>query len=175
VEEVLMKKLAQILWCIDMISLWTGKVVSFAILPLILFIVADVLLRYIFLAPTEWAHELGYFMFGISWMVGGAYALQQDSHVKMEVLRNRLPIRGQAILDLITVPVFFAFIGVLAWKGWEMSISSITRLEHSNSMWSPPIYPIKVFIPIGAFLLALQGLAKFIRDLILAVSGREVA
>jgi len=170
-----MRVLGKVFHIIDMISEWSGKLVSFLMLPLIAFIVYDVLMRYVFNAPTDWAHELSYLMFGTLWVIGGAFALQQKAHVKMEIIYNRLPLRQRAIIDLITAPLFFVFIGILLWKGWDLAWSSVLRLEHSNSFWSPPIYPVKMMIPLGAFLLLLQGVVRFIRDAITATTGREAA
>jgi TRAP-type mannitol/chloroaromatic compound transport system permease small subunit len=92
----------------------------------------------------------------------------------MEIFHNRLSPRGRAILDLITAPLFFLFIGILLWKGGEFAWSSISRMETSGSYWGPPLYPFKAMIPIGAFMLAMQGLTKFIRDFVRATTGREV-
>ena len=170
-----MRVLGKVFHIIDMISEWSGKLVSLLILPLIAFIVYDVLMRYVFNAPTDSAHELSYLMFGTLWIIGGAFALQQKSHVKMEIIYNRLPLRRRAIIDLITAPLFFVFIGILLWKGWDLAWSSVLRLEHSNSFWSPPIYPVKMMIPLGAFLLLLQGVVRFIRDVITATTGRKAA
>lgn len=170
-----MRVLGKVFHIIDMISEWSGKLVSFLMLPLIAFIVYDVLMRYVFNAPTDWAHELSYLMFGTIWVIGGAFALQQKAHVRMEIIYNRLPLRRRAIIDLITAPLFFVFIGILLWKGWDLAWSSVLRLEHSNSFWSPPIYPVKMMIPLGAFLLLLQGVVRFIRDAITATTGREAA
>ena len=169
-----MNIVTRILNIVDSISEWTGKLVAFLILPTILFICFDVTMRYIFNMPTNWANELSCFCFGTLWVIGGAYALKNDNHVKMEVLYNRLAPRIRAIVDIITAPLFFIFVGILIWKGWEFALSSLLRLEHSGSFWSPPIYPVKMIIPIGAFLLMMQGLTKFIRDVVKAFSGKEI-
>ena len=113
-------------------------------------------------------------IFGATWVLGGAYVLSRDAHVKMEVVYTRLPLRWRAILDLITAPVFFAFVGILLWQGWKMALMSISVLEHTNTMWGPPAYFSKMVIPLGAALILLQGLAKFIRDLITAITGKQL-
>ena len=166
-----MRVLDRILHIVDSISEWSGKIVSFGIWPLMLMIVYDVMARYIFRAPTHWAGEAATLIFGVCWVTAGAYALLQGSHVKMEVFYARLSLRKRAILDVITAPLFFAFIGTVMWQGARFALISIGNLETSPSLWAPPIYPIKVFIPLGAFLLLLQGVAKLIRDLKVA-SGK---
>ena len=170
-----MRVLGKVFHIIDMVSEWSGKLVSFLILPLTAFVVYDVVMRYVFNAPTDWAHELSYFMFGTLWIIGGAFALVKGAHVKMEIVYNRLPLRWRAIIDLVTAPLFFVFIGILFWTGWELAWSSVLRLEHSNSFWSPPVYPVKMMIPLGAFLLLLQGTVKFIRNVIITATGKEAA
>jgi len=166
-----MSVLNRILHIVDSISEWSGKIISFGIWPLMLMIVYDVMARYIFRAPTQWAGEAATLIFGVCWVTAGAYALLQGSHVKMEVFYARLSLKKRAILDVITAPLFFGFIGIVMWQGAKFALISIGHMETSPSMWAPPIYPIKVFIPLGAFLLLLQGMAKLIRDLKVA-SGK---
>lgn len=170
-----MRTLSKILRVIDSISEWTGKIVSFAVLPLIAITVYHVIMRYAFHAPTPWAYEVGSFLFGSAWVLAGGYALVRGAHVKMELVYVRLSLRWRAILDLITAPLFFVFAGFLMWKGWELAMYSLSHLEHSTTTWAPPIYGVKMMIPLGAFLILLQGVAKFIRDLITATKGREAA
>ena len=102
-------------------------------------------------------------------------ALVTVTHVKMEVLYARFGPRGRAIFDLISAPFFYIFIVVLLWQGWEAALRSIAKLECSMSLWAPPVYPIKMVIPLGALLLLLQGSAKWIRDLITATTGKKPA
>ncbi len=160
---------------IDHISNWSGKIGSFLILFMIAIVVYEVVLRYVFDSPTLWAHETAQFIFGAMTILGGAYALFHGAHVKMDVLYSRFSPRTKAILDLITAFLFFIFCAVLLWTGGEEAWESIALLERSNSQWRPPIYPIKVVVPVAAFLILLQGLAKFIRDLITTATGKETS
>ena len=81
--------------------------------------------------------------------------------------------KNQAIIDIIAFPVFVAFTGVLLWKSVEMSWASTLLLERSNSEWNSPVWPIKWMIPIGAFLLLMQGISKFHKDLIIVFQKNE--
>lgn len=158
---------------IDSTNRWIGKVVSFLIFPVIGVILYNVAIRYIFIKSTIWADELSQYLFGALFMLTGGYALLNRMHVNVDVLINRLPLRSQAILDLITSLFFFFFCGVLLWKGWQMGWNSLRIMETSSTAWAPYIFPVKMLIPLGAFLLLLQGLAKFVRDLLTAISGRR--
>jgi len=169
-----MKILSRIFHAIDQTNEWIGRIAALLMVPIILLVCFDVTMRYALNMPTNWAHELSYFIFGTIWILGGAYALKNENHVKMEIFYKRLSPRGRSILDLITAPIFFLFVSILIWKGGEFAWSSVSRLEHSNSFWSPPIYPVKIMIPLGGSLLFLQGLVKFIRDMVRAMAGREI-
>jgi TRAP-type mannitol/chloroaromatic compound transport system permease small subunit len=107
-------------------------------------------------------------------MLGGAYVMAKDSHVRVDIFYSRLSPKGKAILDLITFPIFFfLFIGVLVWEGSKMAIWSWSIWEHTQSPWSPPIYPLKTVIPVASFLLLLQGLKGYILNVQLIFRKRR--
>jgi TRAP-type mannitol/chloroaromatic compound transport system permease small subunit len=163
----------KVLRWIDKLSEWSGKAASFLIIPLILFICYDVFMRYVLSKPTDWAGELSTYVFGTMWLIGGAYALLTRSHVQMEIFYNRFSPRSRKIIDVSVAPFFFLFIGVLFWQGLNLAIASWAKMEHSWTMWSPPIYLPKTMIPLGAFLILLQGLAIFIRNILNLVQGEQ--
>ena len=123
-----------ILRIIDSISEWSGKIISFGLIPIILIIVYDVVLRYVFRNPTIWAGEVSTYLFGICWITAGAYAHYHDAHVKMDVLYSRLSQRKRAIIDLITSVLFFFFIGIIVWQGARYGWVSVRNLESSPSI-----------------------------------------
>lgn len=168
-----MKILGRVLHAIDTMSLWTGKVPSFLIYALIGVIVYSVIMRYAFHNPLNWAIELSCFVCGTFWIMAGAYALVTKAHIRVDILYVRLSLRGKAIMDVITFPLFILFITILVWKGIDFFLWSLSHQEHSASMWGPPIYPLKIIIPVAAFLVGLQGLADFIRNLITAITGKR--
>jgi len=163
----------KILHYIDLVNEWTGKCISFLIIVLSLVIGYEVIARYILNAPTIWAHEASGMMFDTYIVLGGAYILSIRGHVNMDVVYNRLSRRQQALLDIITFWVFASFCVALIWTGWERAWYSLRIMEHSATTWGPPLYPIKMVLPIGAFLLLLQGIAKFARDIIILVKGER--
>lgn len=151
---------------IDRMSEWTGRAASYLVLLLMAAISYEVVCRYVFNAPTLWAQETSSYLYGSFFMLGGAYVLWKDGHVRVDIFYSRLSPKGKAIVDLITFPLFFfLFISVLVWEGGRMAIWSWSIWEHTQSPWSPPIYPLKTVIPVSALLLFLQGLARYIRDI----------
>ena len=158
---------------INAISDWSGKIFSFLAVIVVGVISYEVISRYVFNAPTIWAHETMTYLCGIYYVMGGAYTFYYGGHVSVDVIYIRLSPRARAIVDLITFPLFFLYIGVLIWTGADYSWESIKYRETSPTAWAPPIYPLKLAIPVGAFLVLLQGLAKFVHDVKIATSRNE--
>jgi len=158
---------------IDNISQKTGVASSLLIFPLIACVVYEVTMRYFFNNPTEWVFEMALFLYAASVVLGGCYNQKEHGHVGMDVLYSRLSTRKRAILDVITSFIFFAFIGVLLVQSTKMTIHSWAIGARTDTPWGPPVYPIVTTIPVAALLLLLQGVAKFIRDLHLAITGKE--
>ncbi|MCK5011559.1 MAG: TRAP transporter small permease subunit [Deltaproteobacteria bacterium] len=168
-----MKKLKSFLKCIDAISEWSGKGASYMILPGILILSWEVVSRYVFNNPTMWAHGTSQRIFATYYILAGAYVLRHNQHVTVDIIYNRFSLRKKAILSLIGSIFFFSFCGVLLWKGIDFAWTSLSQLEPDETPWRAPLYPFKMMIPLGAFLILMQGLAKFIRDLATAITGRE--
>jgi TRAP-type mannitol/chloroaromatic compound transport system permease small subunit len=141
---------------------------------LMLIIAWEVVLRSLFNHPTVWAHELSIIMFGALTILSGAYTLRNRAHVNMDLLYMHFSVRTRALLDVLTFPFFLIFCLVILWLGWEFAWRSVKLAEISQSDWAPPIWPIKLTIPLGAFLLLLQGTANFVSDLLKLFTGKGV-
>jgi len=88
---------------------------------------------------------------------------------------GRFSARGKAIADIITFALFIMFCGMMLAYGGSLAWESLSRFEHSQSAWNPPLYPMKLMIPTGAFLLLLQGIAKLVRDIVTVVTGEKIS
>ncbi|MBA7465902.1 hypothetical protein ES707_01074 [subsurface metagenome] len=169
-----MRKLVRITNVIDAISRWSGYAVMYLAVALALLMTIEVVCRYGFNSPTVWATESCILVFGVYILLSGAYVLLVRGHVTMDAVYSRFSLRGKAILDIVTSTFFFLFVGILLWKGVPTAIKCIVLGEHSQSPWGAPFWPMKVAIPLGAFLILQQGLVKLIRDLHIAVTGRKL-
>jgi len=158
---------------IDRTNEIAGKAVSFIMIPMLLVMVFEVVMRYGFDAPTIWGTETATFLFAGYILLGGGYTLLTNSHVNMNALYNRLSRRTQSIFDLITSTAFFLYCGVLLWQSSKYTWDVISTWRHTGTDWNPPLAPVLLTLPIGVFLLLVQGTAKFVRDIILAVTGKE--
>lgn len=159
---------------IDRISLWSGKVVSWLTLAATLILTYEVTARYLFGAPTGWAHDTSTLLFGMLYALAGAYTHYMRNHVGVDLLYSRLSPRARAGVDVFTAVLFFVFVGAFFWYGWLFFADSFGRREFSLNNQDIPIYPAKFAIPLGGGLLLLQGIAKFIRDAHLLLTGRAL-
>lgn len=152
---------------IDQMNAWTGKAVAWLVPLLILELVYDTVVRYLFNAPTQWSYDISYMLYGTIFMVGAAYTLQKDKHVRIETFYGKLSDKARAGMDAICYVVFFfPALGALIYFGGLFAFKSWNMLEAGgDSMWQPPIYPFKTVLPVAAILLFLQGIAQFIRCL----------
>jgi TRAP-type mannitol/chloroaromatic compound transport system permease small subunit len=135
-------------------------------------IVWELILRNGFNHPTAWAHEFSVMFFGVLTITSGAYALKERAHVNMDLFYINLSERGKAIMNIIVFPAFFVFVIIILWLGWEFALRAIKLNERSISMWSPIIWPVKLMLPVGAFLLLIEGIALLFKD-ILTLTSKE--
>ena len=159
---------------IDDLSTWVGKTFSWCILILTFVTVYDVTARYVFDAPTGWAYDTEYIMYGTLFMMAGAYAVSRNAHVRGDFVSRRLPLRVQAGIELGCYLLFF-FPGMIAlfYSGYDFFHMSWLVDEHSSSSpTGPPIWPFKGIIPLAAFFLLLQGVVEVIRSITAIRTGK---
>jgi len=125
----------------------------------------EVLARYVFNSPTNWAHESMFLMFGAQYLLAGGFCLREDAHVRVDVFYMRLSKRRKALVDVITSVFFFIFMLALLDAGWTFFLDSYQVREVSFTEWGIQYYPIKLTLAVGAALLLLQGVARLLRDL----------
>lgn len=162
----------RVLGLVDSLNDRLGRVLSLGILLIFGLLILEVALRYFFNSPTVWANELTQMIFGAYVVLSGGHLLWCGGHVNVDILYSRFSAKTKALLDVLTSSVFFAFCLMLLYYGGSLAVESLGRWEHSQSPWNPPLYPIKLTIPLGALLVLLQGIANLLRD-ILVLAGRK--
>jgi TRAP-type mannitol/chloroaromatic compound transport system permease small subunit len=114
-------------------------------------------------------------MFGMQYMLSGAYALREDQHVRMDVLYTHFSTRGKAIADIVTSVFFFIFTLTMLWTGYRFAADAVNNGETSFTEWGIQYWPVKLAIPVGAALIVLQGVAKLIKDIMIATRSGPTA
>jgi TRAP-type mannitol/chloroaromatic compound transport system permease small subunit len=150
---------------VDVLSRMVGHAFAWCLIILTMGTCYEVFVRYVLGAPTSWAFDMSYTMYGAMFFMAGAYTLSRNAHVRADMFYRLWQPRNQAIVELVLYILFF-FPGVLALviSGWDYGMTSMKIREVSvNSPAGMPIWPLKMLIAFGAALLALQGFAEVLR------------
>jgi TRAP-type mannitol/chloroaromatic compound transport system permease small subunit len=148
-----------------------GRFAAYVVLVIFVLLFAEVLLRYFFRTPTVWTNELAQLLFGAYAVLSGGYLLARGGHVNVDIVYSAFPRRTKAGIDVVTSVLFFVFVTILFWQGAIFALEAAAKLETSHSAWNPPIWMFKAMIPISAGFLLLQGIAKLIRDILIATGA----
>ena len=158
---------------IDRLSAGVGKAVGWCIVIMMLGTSYEVFVRYVLRAPTNWAFDVSYFMYGALFMMAGAYTMSRNGHVRGDVLYRLMPMRMQASIDL-ALYILFLFPGFAALLYYGIPYAEISWQIREVSIYSPtgaPVYPHKTLIPIAAAFMLIQGVAESIRCMICIRDG----
>jgi TRAP-type mannitol/chloroaromatic compound transport system permease small subunit len=149
---------------VDLLATLFGRIGWLLILYCVFFGTLGVFLRYALNDPSLWIGNTLQAAMVVMACVGGAYALNQDAFVKVDVFYDRLSARGKAVSDLVTVVYVFMYLGVLIWKGIEQAQTSIMLGQTTPTAIPMPIYPFKAIIPMAAAVVVIVVLKKVIQD-----------
>lgn len=163
----------RLILAIDQISKTVGHAFAWCIVILTLGTCYEVFVRYALNDPTSWAFDLSYLMYGAVFYMAGAYTLSRAGHVRADMFYRKWTPKTQAWVELVLYVLFF-FPGILALvvAGGAYGIESLRLREVSvNSPAGMPIWPLKMMIPFGAGLIALQGFAEVLRCVVCLRTG----
>lgn len=158
---------------IDQLSKAVGHAFAWCIVILILGISFEVFMRYALNAPTSWAFDFSFILYGSLFLMSGAYTLSRGGHVRADIFYRTWKPRNQARLELFLYFIFY-FPGVLAlvFAGWQYGSDAMRIREVSvNSPVGVPIWPLKMLIPVAGVLLTLQGIAEVLRCVLCLKTG----
>jgi TRAP-type mannitol/chloroaromatic compound transport system permease small subunit len=153
-----------------------GLVVAWLNVPLVLAVSYEVVARYFFRAPTTWAYDMTYMLYGTIFMLGAAYALHKGAHIRTDFFFEAWSTRTKGMIDSIAyIALFFPsllllfFVGVEeAWYAYQINETS------EQTPWRPLLWPIKSVIPLACLLLLIQGISEVIKSLHAALTGIEL-
>lgn len=151
---------------IDTLNITVGKGVSWFIMPMMLSLIYEVGMRYLFHSPTIWAMDIALILYGIHFMLGSPYCLQEGQHIRTDFLYNRWSTKTKALVDMFNYIVFFFPVHIIFLDiGWNYFLKSFLQNETSvASPWMPIIWPLKMAIPLCVGLTLLQGISEFIKS-----------
>jgi len=151
---------------IDAFTTKQGEVTSMLIIPLLVVVLYEVLMRYGLNKPTTWGFEVTAFLYGMHYMFGVSYTDVKNGHVRVDIFTSLAPKKVQAMISALTTLVLFlpVMICMTIWSG-KFAWYSIQGLERNSTSWAPVIYPYKSIMALCFLFLLLQGISNLIKDL----------
>jgi TRAP-type mannitol/chloroaromatic compound transport system permease small subunit len=114
--------------------------------------------------PVNWSLEMSQFLLSAYYLLGGAYSMQNNAHVRMDLVYGRMSPRNRAVTDAITILFVIFYLAVLLLGGFSSTQYSITYNQTNYTSWAPLLWPIKLVMTIGIFLMLLQAISQFFKD-----------
>ncbi len=150
---------------VDAVNYWVGRFAMYLCFPLAAVLLYATGSRVFAGVPVNWAIEMAQFILSAYYLLGGAYATQLDAHVRMDLVYGRLSPRHRAITDAITILFVIFYLVVLFLGGLSATNYAIVYQQKNYSSWGPVLWPVKVIMTVGIFLMLLQTIATFFKDI----------
>ncbi|WP_116087578.1 TRAP transporter small permease subunit [Tropicimonas sp. IMCC34011] len=159
---------------VDRMNYGLGRLVMFGIFALMGVLMWSTVSK-VFFMPSLWTLEMAQFIMIAYFVLGGPYAMQMGTHVRMDLIYGSLSPRRKAWTDAVTVLVLIVYLGIMLWGGIDSTRYSFQYGgERSPSAWRPYLWPIKVTICVGIALLLLQALSELAKDVLFLRTGRPL-
>ena len=134
----------------------------FAMMGILLF---ESISRTLFDAPHIWVVEMAQFTMAAYYLLGGGYSMILEGHVRMDLLYGRWSRQRQALADAITGPILIFYLIFLLVGAWSSIEYAVTYGQRNYTPWAPPLAPIKIIMAIGMFLMLLQAISMWLKDI----------
>ena len=151
---------------IDAMNEKIGLICNWLVLLACIVSAGNAMVRYAYDQSSNAWLEVQWYMFAVIVMFGAAYTLKRNEHVRVDILYMTLSRRGQLWIDILGALVFLLpTCAILAWLSWPFFMQSFNVYEHSSNAGGLLRWPIKLILPVGFLLIALQGISEFIKRL----------
>ena len=162
---------------LDTVTRVVGRATAWLIIPMVGSLVYEVGARYLFDAPTIWAYDMTFMLYGTFFMLGSAWTLQRGGHIRTDTFYGAWSPRRQAWVDVACyvfffLPAMFVFLKLGAeyfWKSYEQNERIVT------SPWLPIVWPFKLVMPVTAALLILQGISEVIKSFLVILKNDDAS
>lgn len=159
---------------VDAVNYAVGRFAMYLFFVLAGILIYATLSRLLAGVPVNWALEMSQFVLSAYYLLGGPYSMQLGAHVRMDLLYARLSPRKRAVTDAITILFVIFYLAVLFLGGLSATNYAIIYQQKNYSSWSPLLWPIKVVMTVGIFLMLLQTISTFFKD-IAEARGKPIA
>ncbi len=157
---------------VDAINYRVGRIMMYGI-----FVMVGILLwssiSKTFLLPSLWTLEIAQFAMVAYYIMGGPYAMQMGANVRMDLFYGSWSIKQKAWVDVFTIFCVIFYLGVMLYGAYDSTAYSIKYGERSPTAWRPYLWPIKVTMMVGFFLMLLQAISELFKD-IAKIKGEQL-
>lgn len=151
-----------------LINRTVGRLAMYLIFVMMGILLFSTISRTVFDVPHVWVIEMAQFTMAAYYLLGGGYTLQLGAHVRMDVLYDKWTPKRRAFTDSITAFCLIFYLVVLLYGGLSSTEYALEYGQKNYSAWAPAMAPIKIIMTIGIFLMLLQAIAIFFKDLAVA-------
>lgn len=149
---------------IDGINEVVGRIISLFAAVFAVIIIYDVFMRYVMVSPTLWAFDVTKMLYGFYFIMLGGYALRHQSHVRVDLLTERLSSPVRRWVEIAGYVIFFLpFSVIFMLYSWQFALRSLAQGEKTYGAVQLPVYPVKIAMGVAAFLLFLQGISELLK------------
>ncbi|MBW3098323.1 TRAP transporter small permease subunit [Pseudohoeflea coraliihabitans] len=150
---------------VDRFNYYAGRAMMYGFFVMVAILLWSSLSKAIFVVPAFWTLEVAQFALVAYYLVGGPYAMQMGSNVRMDLFYSNWSLRKKATFDSFTVLLLILYLGVLLYGGISSTMYAIDYQERSPSLWRPLMWPIKSVMCFGIFLMLLQAVSELLKDI----------
>lgn len=149
---------------IDRLNEMVGRIVCFVAAIFAAIIIYDVVMRYVFNAPTRWAFDVSKQLYGFYFVMLGGYSLRHQAHVRVDLVTNALSPGVRRWVDILGYVIFFLpFAWVFLTRSYDFALTSWAQREVTYGAIQMPVYPLKIALCVAALLLLLQGVSEMLK------------
>ena len=159
-----MKALLALSRGIDAVSERVGRTLYWLVLATVLISAANATVRKLFNYSSNSYLEIQWYLFSLIFLLGAGYTLKHNEHVRIDIVSGRLSARGRAVIDILGTLLFLLPMALLImWLSWPVFVDSYVRNEVSTNAGGLIIWPARLMVPVGFFLLVVQAVSELIK------------
>lgn len=149
---------------IDCLNRWVGRSIIWLVLVAVLISASNAVIRKVLSVSSNAFLELQWYLFSAIFLLGAAYTLQRNEHVRIDVITSRFSRRVQTWIDIFGTLFFLLPVtGLVLWLSWPVFLRALDSGEMSSSAGGLLLWPARLLVPLGFALLGLQGLSELIK------------
>lgn len=149
---------------VDKLNGAIGNLVMYGLFVMMGILTWGVFTNVVLKSPAIWIMEMAQFSMAAYYLLGGGYTMQQEAHVRMDVVYDRFSPRFKAIADLSTGVILLFYLGILVWGGISSTAYAFEFDQKNFTAWRPPLAPIKTIMTVGMALMLAQAISLLFKD-----------